>query len=130
MMFTLEAIKLAHSQVRSGADFPNYIKALQSLGVRSYQSFVADGHTVFYGDHDFSISSPNRAEHLAIATATNTEQFKKDLQAHQQGHTNYPQFCRDCAASGIEKWVVSTTEMTCSYYDWKGNAVLVEVIPA
>ena len=32
-MFTLEQIKLAHSKVKSGADFPAYIKELKALGV-------------------------------------------------------------------------------------------------
>ena len=32
-MFTVEQIKAAHSKVKSGADFPSYIKEIKSLGV-------------------------------------------------------------------------------------------------
>lgn len=33
-MFTIEQIKEAHSKVKSGADFPNYIQDLIILGVK------------------------------------------------------------------------------------------------
>ena len=32
-MFTAEQIITAHSKVKSGADFPNYIKDIKALGV-------------------------------------------------------------------------------------------------
>jgi hypothetical protein len=35
-MFTIEQIKQAHVKVKSGADFPAYIKYLKQLGVRYY----------------------------------------------------------------------------------------------
>lgn len=31
-MFTIEQIKTAHSQVKSGADFPAYIQEIKKLG--------------------------------------------------------------------------------------------------
>ncbi len=43
-MFTLEQIKSAHSKVKSGADFPNYIQDLINLGIKSYHTYVSDGH--------------------------------------------------------------------------------------
>jgi uncharacterized protein YbcV (DUF1398 family) len=55
--------------------------------------------------------------------------FAEDLKAHQAGKTDYFQFCKDCAKSGIEKWIVSLEDMTCIYYDKKGNQILVETIP-
>jgi hypothetical protein len=45
-MFTLEEIKLAHSKVKSGADFLAYIHELKSIGLLSYTQFVSDGHTI------------------------------------------------------------------------------------
>jgi uncharacterized protein YbcV (DUF1398 family) len=42
-MFTIEQIKIAHTKVRSGADFPNYIQDLINLGITSYETYVADG---------------------------------------------------------------------------------------
>ena len=66
---------------------------------------------------------------LKIADKSNAEQFKLDLKAHQQGKTDYPTFCRDCAVSGVEKWTVDLDAMTCTYLDRKGNLILVENIP-
>lgn len=44
-MFTEAQIKHAHSKVQSGADFPAYIQEIISLGVISYDVYVADGHS-------------------------------------------------------------------------------------
>uniref|UniRef100_UPI00404938BA DUF1398 domain-containing protein n=1 Tax=Gelidibacter sp. TaxID=2018083 RepID=UPI00404938BA len=128
-MFTVENIKAAHSKVKSGADFPNYIKDLKTLGVTGYEAYVADGHVDYFGANDYKTTSPARYETLSIANVSDTEQFKSDLKAHQQGNTNYPTFCSDCAKSGIEKWAVCMDKMTCTYYDKTGNEILVEQIP-
>lgn len=128
-MFTIEQIKAAHSKVKSGADFPAYIQDIKKLGVTYYETFVTDGHTDYFGENDYKALSPAKYDTLKIAEASNMEQFKTDLKAHQQGKTDYPTFCSDCAKSGIEKWAVSFAEMTCKYYDKKGNEILVEKIP-
>lgn len=128
-MFTIEQIKKAHSKVKSGADFPSYIQDLRELGVTHYESFVEDGHTEYYGANEYKTTSPASYESLTIATTSNEEQFKKDLKAHQQGKTNYSEFCNDCAKSGIEKWTVSIEEMTCTYFEKAGKKMLVEEIP-
>lgn len=128
-MFTIEAIKAAHAKVKSGADFPNYVQDLIRLGVRSYDTFVTDGHTDYYGDNDYTTSTMPVYDKLPVAATTDAATFKADLKAHQQGKTDYPTFCSDCAKSGIEKWVMDMQQMTCSYYDLAGNEVLVEVVP-
>lgn len=128
-MFTVEQIKTAHSKVKSGADFPAYIQDLKKLGVTHYETFVADGHTDYYGANDYKTTSPAKYDLLNVAEKSQTEQFKTDLKAHQNGKTNYPTFCNDCAKSGIEKWVVYMDKMTCTYFDKAGNEILVEVIP-
>ena len=128
-MFTTEQIKAAHSKVKSGADFPAYIRDIKQLGVTSYETYVTDGHTDFYGADHYKTSSVAKYDALKIADVCNIEQFKADLKAHQQGQTDYPTFCDDCAKSGIEKWVVCMDQMTCTYYDKAGNEILVEAIP-
>jgi len=128
-MFTIEQIKLAHSKVKSGADFPAYIKELKQLGVLSYETFVADGHTVYHGAGEELVSSEAKYDKLSVAPSGNADQFKADLKAHQQGKTDYLAFCNDCAKSGIIKWIVSILEMTCIYYDTNGNEILAEQIP-
>lgn len=128
-MFTLDQIKAAHSKVKSGADFPAYIRDLKKLGVVQYVTFVKDGHTDYSGAGDFKTFSPSRYADLQITRSSNTAQFKADLKAHQQGKTDYPTFCSDCAKSGIEKWIVDLNKMTCTYFDSAGNEVLVEQVP-
>ena len=128
-MFTIEQINAAHSKVKSGADFPAYIQEIKKLGVSSFETFVSDGHTNYYGANDYNTSSGSVHHTLTIAQTANAEQFKADLKAHQQGKTDYPTFCSDCAKSGIEKWVVSIQKMTCIYYDLIGNEILTEQIP-
>lgn len=128
-MFTTEQIAAAHSKVKSGSDFPNYVNDLKDLGVKSYETYVSDGHTVYYGESDFKTATNAKYENLHIQDECSIDQFKADLKAHQQGTTDYPTFCSDCAKSGIEKWVVSINDRTCGYFDNAGNAVLIEQIP-
>ena len=127
-MFTIEQIKAAHSVVKSGADFPPYIKALKLLGVRHYTAHVADGNTEYVGSDNYTVSSGAKYEAKVIAATTNKEQFTADLKAHQKGGTDYPTFCNDCATSGIDNWVVELEKMTCTYYNSKGEEILVEQI--
>lgn len=128
-MFTVEQLKAAHSKVKSGADFPTYIQDLKKLGVKYYETFVEDGHTDYYGVNDYKITSPAKYEMLTVEEKSNDEQFKTDLKIHQDGKTDYPTFCSDCAKSGIEKWAVCMDKMTCTYYDKVENEILVEEIP-
>ncbi len=128
-MFTIEEIKKAHSQVKSGADFPAYIQAIKRLGVVSYEAFVSDGHIDYCGAEGYRATAAAKYETLSIAQTTDSEQFKALLQAHQQGKTDYLTFCKDCAKTGIEKWVVCLQTMTCTYFDHTGTEILVEKIP-
>lgn len=128
-MFTISQIKEAHSKVKSGSDFPKYIQDLIALGVRSFETFVVDNRTNYYGVAGFKISSEGFLETLLISNQINSEQFKSDLKAHQEGKTDYSTFLKDCAQSGIEKWVVVMADMTCSYYDKAENKIVVETIP-
>lgn len=128
-MFTVEQIKQAHSKVKSGADFPNYIKEIKQLGVIGFVTWVKDSHTEYFGADNYQIQSKPVYEELTIAATSNKAQFTHCLKIHQQGKTGYQTFCRDCAQTGIEKWVVSLKQMTCAYYDKAGNMILTEVIP-
>ena len=128
-MFTIQQIHEAHSKVKSGADFPKYIQEIIALGVTSFETFVFDNHTDYYGKDNYFTSSQGFSGTLPIANRSDVEQFKLDLKSHQQGHTDYMTFLKDCAKSGIEKWIVVMDKMTCSYYDINGNEMLMEKIP-
>lgn len=128
-MFTVEQIKVAHSKVKSGADFPAYIQDIKKLGVTFYETFVTDGHTDYYGANSYKTISPAKYGALSIAEISKTDEFRADLKAHQQGKTDYLTFIGMCARFGIEKWAVCMEKMTCTYYDKAGNEILVEQIP-
>ena len=128
-MFTISQIKEAHAKVKSGADFPKYVKEITALGVESYSTYVRDGHTEYKGADGFSTNSDAKYGGLIIADKSDNEKFKQYLKAHQQGQSDYATFCNQSAQTGVEKWVVDTTEMTCIYYDKSGKMMLSEIIP-
>lgn len=129
-MFTVEQIQAAHSKVKSGADFPNYMQDIIQLGVISFETFVRDSHSVYFGKNNFTTKSEAKYPDLEISETVNKNQFITDLKSHQKGSTDYMTFCKDCAKSGIEKWIVKMDKMICTYYDKAGNEILEEVIPS
>ncbi|HWB26832.1 MAG TPA: DUF1398 family protein [Chitinophagaceae bacterium] len=128
-MFTINEIKEAHAKVKSGADYPAYVQALIKLGVTGYSTFLYDGHTVYYGENNYSVQTLAGTFIREIAAKSENDTFIACLQLHQQGLTDYPTFCSDAAAAGVEKWVVDLAAMTCTYYGKAGNKMLEESIP-
>lgn len=128
-MFTVAQIKAAHAKVISGADFPAYIQEIKALGVMAFETWVHDSHTKYFGANGYETSSSAMYDELVIAEVNDKAKFEHCLKIHQRGETDYSTFCKDCAETGIEKWVVSLDKMTCTYYDKAGNEILVEAIP-
>lgn len=128
-MFTIEDIKAAHSKVRSGADFPQYIRDLKTMGVAGYTTYVSDGHTSYKGANNDEVISAAKYDELTVAGNSDAATFTAGLKDHQQGKTGYPAFCKMCADTGVEKWIVSIDKMTCTYFDKAGNMLLEENIP-
>lgn len=128
-MFTVEQLQAAHSKVKSGADFPAYIKEIKSLGVTKYQTYVSDGHIHYHGANNYIANVPAKYEPIEIAITVNEDVVKAELKAHQQGKTDFLTFIKMCAATGIEKWEINMEKMTCTYYNNAGNAILIEQIP-
>lgn len=64
-----------------------------------------------------------------LQTKTILKKFKHYLKIHQQGQMDYATFCKHCAETGVEKWIVNLNIMTCTYYGKDGNELLVEHIP-
>ena len=128
-MFTVQEIEKAHEKVKSGADFPKYIQEIKQIGVTSFETWVTDSHTEYFGENNYQTKSLPQYENLTIADSSNREKFCRYLKIHQQGETDYFTFCRHCAETGIEKWFVCLDKMTCTYYDKANNKILVEQIP-
>ncbi len=128
-MFTIKDIEQAHSKVKSGADFPNYIQEIKQMGVVAFETWVIDSHTEYMGNDNYRIKSLPKYDNQKIAETGNQDMFISYLKKHQQGETDYTTFCIHCAETGIEKWVVSLDEMICTYFDKSGNKILIERIP-
>lgn len=128
-MFDLKEIKEAHAKVKTGADFPKYIQELIKLGVKKYNTYVSNGRTVYFGDDKYEIKSERKYATLTIANISDKERFKHFLKSHQRGQTDYPTFCNNAAATGVEKWTVDMSLMTCTYYDKLNSKMLEEKIP-
>lgn len=127
-MFTLEQLAEARSRVKSGADFPALVQTFIQLGVRRYTTWLTDGHTDYEGADQRLSSPPTHAEH-PIADRVDRDHFLARIKHHQQGLSDYPTICNEARAAGVQRWVVDTVAMTCTYFDKAGNAVLVEEIP-
>ena len=128
-MFTAAEVKAAHSKVRSGADFPAYIREIKAMGVTHYECYVSDGHIDYHGANNHTATVPAKYETLLIVENADPAQFKTGLKEHQQGETDFLAFIRMCAETGIEKWEVCMEKMTCTYFDKAGSSILVEEIP-
>ncbi|WP_080779669.1 DUF1398 domain-containing protein [Chryseobacterium phocaeense] len=129
MKFTIDQIKAEHQKVKSGADFPAYIQGMKNLGVSKYTVYVADGNTQYFDTDNQSLTSGKKYDELTVSENLNLEQFKTRLKLHQQGGTDYPTFCSDCAENGVEGWKMDLDAMTCTYFDKQENEILVEQIP-
>ena len=128
--FTVQEIETAHQKVKSGAEFPSYIQEIIALGVCSFQTFVTDSHTQYYGENGYQVASRPQYLPLRIAEKSDAEAFHNFLKHHQQGGCDYFTFCKYCAETGVDNWVVNINEMTCTYYDKDHKEVLVELIPS
>lgn len=128
-MFTVEQIELAHSKIKSGAEFPKYIQEIKEIGVTAFETWVTDSHTEYFGKDNFQTISKPKYEELNIANFSNKDKFEEYLKIHQKGETDYFTFCKHCAETGIEKWIVNLNKMTCTYYDKAENEILIENVP-
>ena len=128
-MFTIAQIKEAHSGVKSGADFPAYIKDLITLGVKGYTTLVNDGHVEYFGADNYRVVATETYNTITVAPAANKERFIEFLVMHQDGQTDYLTFCNHAGQCGIAKWSVNIIEMTCTYFDQSDAEILIEKIP-
>lgn len=134
-MFTLQQIKDAHAKVKTGADFPRYIQEIKQLGLLRYEFRVADGSFVYYGADGYRVEREGSYGPLEIASlaggsaAVAAGALREAIGRHQQGMSDFPTFCRQAAAAGVEKWVIDTQRMVCTYYSANGIVMVEEAIP-
>ncbi|RDC57656.1 DUF1398 domain-containing protein [Pedobacter chinensis] len=130
-MFTIENIQAAESKIKTGADFPQFIKEIKEMGVIRNDVYVSNGLSIYFDDEDNAQqASPAEYPAVIINEESSSEKLKHALKIHQQGETDYFTFCKQAADAGVEKWVVDLEEMTCTYLDPEGNELVKETIPS
>ena len=124
-MFTIEQINDLHARLGSARTLPEYVLALKGLGVERYDSYLAEGHSEYFGQGGYTVVSPPVHEVLPVAETGQGETFLQHLVRHERRETAYLEMSRGLAQSGIEKWTVDTGRMTMSFYDKAGTEMLV-----
>jgi uncharacterized protein YbcV (DUF1398 family) len=104
------------------------VLALKALGVERCDSYLADGHSEYFGRGGHSVVSPPVHEVLHVAKTGQRETFLRHLRRHERRETTYLEMSRGLAQSGIEKWTVDTGRRTMTFYDNAGREMLVEQI--
>lgn len=127
--FGLDQIDRAHKKVKSGKDFPAFVQELGAIGLVRYDTHVDRGMTRYYGTNGFMVEGAPKYPSLPIAPQASPDRLMQAISIHQQGGTDYPTFCRQAAEAGVEKWTTHIGEMTVTYLDLQGNAMIVEAIP-
>jgi len=128
-MFTAEQIKAAHSKVKSGADFPNYVREIKALGLVKYEYLVADGRTIYYGDNNLTTEAPAIYPEKRINPISSASTIAQVIREHQQGKSDFLTFCQLAADAGVHYWEVNTKTMLCTYIDSDNKPMLAEPIP-
>jgi len=126
MSFTFEQIDEIHNQLGSADSLPEYARALNSIGVVSYDSFVTDGHSDFFGKDGFRVSSPSYHDSFVVAEQSDNALFQKYMKLAEAGKIGYEEMSKGFAESGIEKWTMDTEALTFAYSDKSGQTLLVE----
>ncbi len=128
-MFTLQQLKAAHARVKTGADFPIYIQEIKALGLITYDYLVQNGVTVYHGAGGHTVTADAIYDDLTISPTPSAQALQHAISIHQQGQTDFLTFCRQAADAGVERWVIDTKKMLCSYLDLQGNLMVAEPIP-
>jgi uncharacterized protein YbcV (DUF1398 family) len=97
---------LAHR--RGSKTFTEYVLALKGLGVERYDSYLADGHSEYFGQGGHRVVSPPVHELLPVAETGQRDTFLEHLRRQEQHETTCLEMSRALAQSGIEKWTVDT----------------------
>jgi uncharacterized protein YbcV (DUF1398 family) len=128
-MFTLEQMKTAHAKVKTGKDFPKYIREIKGYGLKRYVFSVIDGSTTYYGENGHEVASKGMYAPKAIAEKASPDGLRHTIAVHQQGATTFLEFCEEVATEGVKQWVIDTDRMLCTYEDMEGKEMVAEPIP-
>lgn len=128
-MFKLQQMKAAHARIKSGADFPTYVQEIKQLGLLHYDFLVKNGQTEYHGANGLQVNGEVIYPEKAISTQSSSMAVRQIIAEHQQDKSDFLTFCQLVADAGVQKWVVDTRTMMCTYYDLAGNRMVAEPIP-
>jgi len=127
-VFTLEQIDDIHDRLGRQDTLVQYLRALHAIGVERSDSFIADGHSEYFGPGGETVIAPPTHAVLAVAGPSSRDGLVEHLARHSQGKTSYVEMSAGLAESGVEKWTFDTSALTITYYDQAGHELLVETI--
>jgi uncharacterized protein YbcV (DUF1398 family) len=127
-MFTLEQIDDIHDRFGHQDTVVQYLRALNAIGVERSDSFIADGHSEYFGNGGEAVVTPPAHEVLTIAGTSSRDGLLEHLARHSAGKTSYVEMSTGLARSGVEKWSFDTSALTIAYYDKAGNELLTEAV--
>jgi uncharacterized protein YbcV (DUF1398 family) len=127
-MFTSEQIHDIHDRLGTMEQFPDYVRALNAIGVERYDSYLSDGHSEYFAEDGRSVVSAAVHEVLPVSDASDREKVVEYLRLHELGKTSYLEMSKGLADSGVEKWTIDTKAMTLIYVDKQGRELVTEAI--
>jgi uncharacterized protein YbcV (DUF1398 family) len=126
--FTLEQINAIHDSLGSAKTLALYVQELSKIGVKHADSYLTDGHSEFFGTDNYTVRSPAVHDVLSISDTTDRNGLMRYLALHDSGKIGYIEMSKGLAESGIEKWVIDTSELTMTFYNKAGDELRVDHI--
>jgi hypothetical protein len=73
-LFAIEEINDLHARLGSARTLPEYVRALKALGVERCDSYLADGHSEYFGQGGHRVVSPrvHLDQHLSAGLIVGT----------------------------------------------------------
>ena len=71
VMFTIKQINELHARLGSAKTFAEYVRALNALDVERYDSYLANGHSEYFGQGGYRVISPPEHECFPSPKAVN-----------------------------------------------------------
>jgi uncharacterized protein YbcV (DUF1398 family) len=127
-MFTLEQITEIHGRLGNRETLGGYLHALLVIGVETYDSYITDGRSEYFGADGQKLVGPAFHEAFAIAETCDKERFLQYMQQVGRGGVGYVEMSKALADNGVEKWSFDTGKLTITYLDKSGNVLLTEKV--
>jgi uncharacterized protein YbcV (DUF1398 family) len=125
-VFTLEQITDIHDRSGAKETLGDYLRALRDIGVKTYDSYLTDGHSEYFGADGQTLIGPAFHEVLVVAQTCEPEQFLQYMRRVDQGGVGYEEMSRTLANHGVERWTFDTDKLTVTYRDKAGVVLLTE----